>query len=439
MVKKRGLSFTDVFCLGLNAIIGSGIFLFPGTLAALVGPASVLAFLVCGLLLSAVALCYAELGAMLPGNGGSYLYAREAFGDRVGYGVGLIAWAAAVLSWSAVAAVLAGHLGYFHPVFESKWFGKFVAVALLVVFSGINWRGVKLGAWTVDGLTAAKVVPLIILVAACLPKGSSAAFVPFWSGEGRFGYAVFLALWALQGFEVAPVPAGETENPQRDLPRAVLGSLLTAAVFYAIIQAAVVASFPGLAGSKERPLADAAAFVMGGWGGALLGAGGIVSMMGFVAGAALGAPRYLSALGERSLRRWRLDAEHARFGTPHRAIGGTCLTGVVLILLLDFASLIDLANLAVVSQYLASCLALIALRRSRPDAVRPYRVPAGPWVAAGGALVSVWLMTNVTPPEIVGTALVLAAGYGLRFALDGGTPSGTAREDNGRRADGKTG
>ena len=419
MVKKgRGLSLFDIFCLGLNAIIGSGIFLFPGTLAALVGPASIAAFLVCGGLLALVALCYAELGAMFPGNGGSYLYAREAFGDSVGYGVGLIAWAAAVLSWSAVAAVLAGHLGYFHSIFEVPLVAKVLACSLLVIFSGINWRGVKLGAWTVDGLTVAKIVPLVVLVLCLFPSVESTRFTPFWSGEGRFGYAVFLALWALQGFEVAPIPAGETEDPQRDIPKAVLGSLISAALFYAIIQAVVVGSFPGLASSTERPLADAAEHVLGGWGGILLGVGGIISMMGFVAGAALGAPRYLSAIGERSLKAWRLNANHARFATPYRAIGATCGVGVVLIVLLDFSSLIDLANLAVVSQYLASCLALIALRRSKPDAPRAYRVPFGPWIAGGGAVVSCWLMTNVTRLELMGTLVVLALGYGLKAIVD---------------------
>ncbi|PIP82074.1 MAG: hypothetical protein CO113_01070 [Elusimicrobia bacterium CG_4_9_14_3_um_filter_62_55] len=418
MVKKRSLSLLDIFCLGLNAIIGSGIFLFPGTLASLVGPASVLAFLVCGGLLSFVALCYAELGAMLPGNGGSFLYAREAFGDTIGFGVGFVAWAAAVLSGSAVAAVLASHAAFFHPVFEGTWAAKTTACLLLLIFAEVNRRGLKFGAWTVDGLTAAKLIPLLVLVAICLPKTSGQAFTPFWGGEGKFGYAVFLALWALQGFEVAPVPAGETENPQRDLPKAVLGSLIFAAVIYAVIQAAAVGSFPGLAASKERPLADAAEWAVGGWGGALLGAGGIVSMLGFVAGAALGAPRYLSALGEHSLRRWRLAEAHPRFATPARAIALTCGTGVFLIAVLDFSSLIDLANLAVVGQYLASCLALIALRRSRPEADRPYRVPAGEWVGGIGAVVSIWLMTNVSRPELLGTGAVLAAGFAVRALVD---------------------
>ncbi|MFH1724492.1 MAG: APC family permease [Elusimicrobiota bacterium] len=424
MVKVvRRLSFLDVFCLGLNAIIGSGIFLFPGTLAALAGPASILAFLVCGLLLTTVALCYAELGGMFPGNGGSYLYAREAFGDTAGFGVGLVAWAAAVLSWAAVASILAGHLGFFHPFFDAPAVRKAVAAGGLVVFGAVNYRGVKPGAWTVDFLTAAKVLPLLLFVIAGLSSVSPGRYAPLFSGEMRFGYAVFLALWALQGFEVVAIPAGETECPQRDVPRAVVGSLVTAAVLYTLIQAVAVGAYPGLAGSSERPLADAAAHFMGSWGGGLLAVGGVVSMLGFIAGAALGAPRYLSALGERSLLRWGLGAVHARFKTPHRSILATTGTAVLLALAFDFGRLIDLSNLAVVSQYLASCLALAALRVRRPQAPRPYRMPWARGIVPAGCLISVCLISQVGPREVLGSTVLLAGGYALRAVLDrGGEP-----------------
>jgi amino acid transporter len=431
MVKSlKRLSLIDVFCLGLNAIIGSGIFLFPGKLAALAGPASIAAFLLCGLLLSAVALCYAELGAMLKGNGGSYLYAREAFGEQVGYGVGVVAWAAALLSWAAVASILAAHLAYFHPWFDILWVRKAVAALGLALFGLINYRGIKPGAWTVDILTGAKLIPLALLVLLGLPQidlgrlglslsGDAAIYGSFYQGSLPFGYAVFLALWALQGFEVAPVPAGETENPQRDLPRAVLGSLLFASLFYALIQFVVVTAFPGLSSSHERPLVDAAAHFAGSWGGGLLAVGGIISMLGFIAGAALGSPRYLSAIGERQLGAWRLATVHRRFATPHRAIVATTGSAIALILLFDFSKLIDLSNLAVVSQYLASCLALLALRYNRPNLRRPYRMPWAWGIAPIGAAVSLWLMTQVSKTEVIGSLILLGAAYILRRVFRG--------------------
>lgn len=420
-VKPPGrLGSFDILALGLNAIVGSGIFLFPGTLASLVGPASVLAFLVCAVLLAAVALCYAELGSMFKGSGGSYLYAREAFGDEVGYGVGVLAWTAALLSWAAVASLLAGHLAYFHPAFANPLVGRLASACVLAVLGAVNYRGIRPAAWTVDGVTVAKLLPLGVFVLLCLPRAEPARFAPFFAGEGRFGYAVFLALWALQGFEVVPVPAGEASDPQRDVPRGVLGSLAVAAGLYALIQAAAVGVYPGLAGSSERPLVDAAQAALGPWGARLLAAGGTLSMLGFLAGAALGEPRYLSALGERHLRRWRLDAFDERTGVPARAIVATTGGAVFLVLALPSMSLVDLSNLAVVSQYLSTCAAALVLRSRRPGAERPYRMPWAWLVAPTGILVSLWLMTQVGRGELAGTGAVLLAGYALRRAVDGG-------------------
>ena len=198
--RQRPLKFRDIFCLGLNAIVGSGIFLFPGVMAAEAGPAAVLAFLVCGALLITVALCYAELGGMFSANGASYLYAREAFGAETGFGVGLITWAASVLSWAAVASMLASHLGYFHPVFSSAAGTKAVAAASILFFAAVNYRGVVPGAWTVNALTAAKILPLAAFVAAGIYRIQPENFRPFFAPEPRFGYAVFLALWTLQVF-----------------------------------------------------------------------------------------------------------------------------------------------------------------------------------------------------------------------------------------------
>jgi len=419
MVKgPRRLSFLDVFCLGLNAIVGSGIFLFPGQLAALAGPASALAFLACAGLLCTIALCYAELGAMFHENGASYVYAREAFGDSVGYAVGFVAWSTAVLSGAAVASVLAAHLGYFHPALGSEVVKKAAASAGIALFGLLNYRGVKPGAWAVDVLTVAKLIPLMIFVLCGLAFVDFERYTPFYGGQADFGYAMFLALWPLQGFEVAPIPAGETDDPQRDLPRAVVGSLLFAAVIYAAVQIVAVGTFPGLSLSLERPLADAAQSFMGPWGGVLMAGAGIISMTGFIAGESLGAPRYLSALSARSLRSLRLAEEHPEFGTPHRAILTTTGATMVLVAFLDFRHLIDLSNLAVVSQYMACCLALCVLRVRRPAAPRPYRVPCAWLVAPAGCLISFWLMTRVRLEELGWVGLVLAAGFMIKLLVD---------------------
>lgn len=159
----RQLSFFDVFCLGVNAIIGSGIFLFPGKLSAVAGPSSIFAFLICGVLLVTVALSYAEMAGICRRNGGAYIYAREAFGPQIGFVVGWIALLTSIFSWATVASAISSYLTLFSPVFEQSSVSKGLAISLIALFAGINYMGVKLGAWTVNIFTTAKTLPLLFL------------------------------------------------------------------------------------------------------------------------------------------------------------------------------------------------------------------------------------------------------------------------------------
>ncbi len=251
--RRRVLTLFDVTCIGVNAIIGSSIFLFPGQLAARLGPASILAFGLTGLLLSTVALCFAEAGGRFEGHGGPYLYARATLGPTVGFGVGWLCWLTEILSWAAVADGVSTYLGYFHPWWSGALATKLVAAAVILVMGAINYRGVKLGAWTTNAFTVAKLVPLALLVLAGVPKAHMANFRPFAPhGLRPLGGACFLAYFAFQGFEVAPVPAGEAVDPRRAVPVAVLGSLAISSVFYMLVQTAAVGLVPSL-GSARWP------------------------------------------------------------------------------------------------------------------------------------------------------------------------------------------
>ncbi|MCX5903448.1 MAG: APC family permease, partial [Proteobacteria bacterium] len=371
----KKLSSFDVFCLGVNAIIGSGIFLFPGLLAREAGPASIAVFLSCGILLTFVALCYAELGSIYKRNGGSYVYAREAFGRDVGFAVGWMSWVTAIFSWAAVANAVSSYAGCFDPVFNTLVVGKCIACSLVLVLGILNYRGIKLGAWTVDTFTIAKLAPLILFIAVGIFFVSGEHYHPFWGrGTGTFGHAVFLALWPLQGFEIAPLAAGETDNPQRAVPIATIGSLLGVTALYVLVQAVSVGVFAGLAASTEKPLADAAAVFMKPAGALIMAVGALVSMIGYTAGNALGSPR---------------------FHTPAGAIILTTAITFCAALVLNFQQLVILSNLAVICQYLSTCGAVIVLRRTQPRLDRGFKIPFGSAVAVAGCIVSVWLMRQV--------------------------------------------
>lgn len=408
----KKISVFDTLCLGINAIIGSGIFLFPGLLAAEAGPASILAFLVCGMLLISVALCYAELGSIYSRNGGSYVFAKEAFGPIPGFGVGWISWVTAIFSWAAVANAVSSYLGYFHPLFGTYLAGKFVAVILMAGFGAVNYRGIKPGARVVNVLTVAKVLPLLLFVLAGSFFINGAHYRPFWgTGSGSFSYAVFLALWALQGFETTPIPSGESQNPQKAVPIAALGSLIFCTCIYVLIQAVAVGVYADLGSSGTRPLAEACARFLGPAGGSIMALGAVISMIGYNAGNALGSPRFLSALAEDRLLPGRLAALHPRFLTPSGSILITTVLACIAALFFNFDSLVALSNVAVVTQYLSTCSALLWLRHTQPGLKRPFRTPYGTAVALSGCAISLWLIKQVRPADLVLSAAVLAFGF----------------------------
>ena len=193
----RPLSLFDVTCIGVNAIVGSSIFLFPGKLAGMLGPASIFAFGLTGLLLMAVALCFAEAGGRFEGHGGPYLYAREAFGPHAGFAVGWLCWLTELLSWSAVSVGLAPYFGFLGKAFEGALAGKAVAAAIIVAMGAINLRNVKHGAWASNVLTIGKLLPLVLLVLVGLPRVSAARFAPFAPlGFKPLGAACFLTYFS---------------------------------------------------------------------------------------------------------------------------------------------------------------------------------------------------------------------------------------------------
>ena len=417
MSHKRLLSLFDVVCLGFNAIVGSGIYLFPGKLAAQLGPASVLAFALCGVMSILIGLCFVEAAGMFESSGGPYIYARAAFGDLVGYMVGWTCWAAAVLSWAAVTSAVARDLGgVFAPSFSAMEIGLALAVGLTLVLMLINVLGVKPGAYTLDVLTVVKLVPLVALLGVGLFHLRPALLTPFAPhGLSSLPKASYLAFFAFQGFEVVPVPAGETADPRRNAPIAVLGSITGATLLYMLIQWVAVGSTPGLPGS-ELPLAEMGRALLGPTGGSLVAGAGLISMIGFCAGIALSGPRYLEALAaDDHVPRW-IARRHEKFGTPARAILVTGGLTLALVLTFDFEGLVDLAVLTVGVQYLATCLAVPVLRATRPDQQRRMRLPWGPLIPLVATGVTIWFGYQAELEKLGWFGIMLLAGIPLKVA-----------------------
>lgn len=406
---KRSLRLFDIICLGLNAIVGSGIFLLPDDIYREMGGLSPLAFVICAAGLLPVALCYAVAARNHDRTGGPYLYAGAAFGSHVGFMVGWMSYVNGLFSFAAVPAAAAAYLSRLVPSLSGPVTLKLVAVLTIVAFSALNYRGARPGAWTVDAFTIAKFAVLLLLIAALLPD---AATVPLDTalpkGIGGIGAGVFIALFAVQGFEVVGVPAGEAERPQRDVPIAVVGALLSASALYVVVQATLVGAFDRLADVSDAPLADAAVAVVPALG-VVIAIGGLISSWGFVSGTALGTPRYLFAAAADAHFPIGLAGVHTRFQSPHRSIIATAAVAIVLTTLLDYRALIGMSNVTVAVQYLATCLAVARMQRS--DQRDGYQMLGGPTLPVLGALVSCWIFTEATGEELVWAAGSLVVGY----------------------------
>ncbi|MEY4545793.1 MAG: hypothetical protein RL685_1988 [Pseudomonadota bacterium] len=404
MGMRRSLSRFDITCLGLNAIVGSGIFALPDDLYRHLGVLSPLAFVCCLVGLMPVAWCYAAAAGAVDRSGGPYVYASEAFGPRVGFGVGWMCFANSVFSFAAVACGAAAYAARLVPALGPWPLQKLVAVIVVAVFAALNYRGARPGALAVDGFTAGKFLVLLLLIAVLVPRVSAEHFQDVQAPElGALGKATFIALFAAQGFEVVPVPAGEARMPQRDVPFAVLSSLAGASVLYIIVQTVLVGSSGAqLATPGDAPLADAARQIAPALG-IVIAIGGLVSMLGFVSGSALGTPRYLFAAASAGQLPKRLAATHPRFGSPHFAVLATAAIAIGCLLPFDYRKLIGMSNVAVAVQYLATCLAVYKFQRGKAFGWRTLM----PWI---GAAVSLWIFTEATLEELVWAGASLLVG-----------------------------
>jgi amino acid transporter len=406
----RRLTLFDVVCIGVNATVGSGVFALPDDVYREMGGFSPLAFAVCAILLLPVSLCMAELAARTEETGGPYVYARRAFGEEVGFLVGWFCWIATVVSWAAVTMLFVEILGV------RGLPAKVAGAGMILALGAINYVGVKPGAALVNAVTIGKLAAILTFVAVGLFRMKTERLGGTAPDLRQIGTGVYLTLFPLQGFEVAPVTAGETQNPKRNVPLGTIGALLFSALLYVIVQGVLVAAYPGLGHTTDTPLQDAATY-LGPTIGLIVLAGSMVSTGGFTAGSALGSPRYAEAMAQDGSLPKVLSRVHPRFRTPHVAIAVTAALAAAIAVPFDYRTLVGVANVTVVFQYVFSCLAVPVLRRKEPADESKWRVPGGLILPLLGAVGSASLLLFVKVNEWIFSGGSLLAGAAIYLAV----------------------
>ena len=398
----------------VNTIVGSGIFVLPAVVAAILGPAAVVAYIVCAALVALFGLCFAEVGSRVHATGGAYAYVEAAFGQYVGFSAGLLLGCAEMVASAAVATIFVGSLSALLPGGGGAASRAALLVLLYASLAAVNVRGVRVGARLMELLTASKLVPLALLVVAGMFVLHPAYLR--WTGFpplGAIGRASLVLMFAFTGVEGPLTSSGEVRDPARTVPRAVLLGLSTVALLYAGLQLVSQGVLgPALAATTNAPLGAVAERALGNPGRVLILIAAIVSALGYVSGDMLASPRLLFAFGRDGLLPARFGAIHARFRTPHIAITGYAAVSCAVALSGSFRVLAVLSAVGILFVDLACCLAVLELRRRDVRAEgAPFRIAGGPIVPLLACAVVIWLLTSARTVEFLAAAgvLVIAA------------------------------
>ena len=410
---KRDLSVWHLIALGIGAIIGTGVFVLIGTATVGnphrpgAGPGIILSFLCSGLVCALAALCYAEFASMMPVAGSAYSYTYATLGE-------LVAWLAGwnlILEYGVASSVVAiGWSGYFVNVLklvgielpdllthapESGQGGliNLPAVAISLLMTGLLLVGTRRSAQVTGVIVAVKLVVIFFFLAIGAGEVNPENWMPFLpNGLSGVGAAAAIVFFAYIGFDAVSTAAEEARNPQRDLPRAILGSLGLCTIIYIAVAAVLTGLVPVAAIDVHAPVAEALNRVGYRWGAALVAVGALAGITSVLLVMMLGQIRIFFAMSRDGLLSPRLAAIHSRFQTPSLA---TILTGSGVALLAGFVPIgeaADMTNIGTLFAFCLVCVGVLWLRVTQPEHPRPFRLPWMPWIPLLGTLSCFGLM-----------------------------------------------
>ena len=372
----------------------------------------------CGLLMLAVILCFAELSSYFKNTGGPILYARTVFGQFVGFQTGWAFYVARLTAYAANLNLLIATLGYFNEDLATGASRIVLIFAVSTFLEWINIIGTKRAMSSVGILTVLKFLPLLLLIGFGLSEINTDILPTMQStlpDYANVGTAALLVIYAFVGWEAAVIPAGETKNPSKTIPIALLLALLTVTFLYVLIQYVSLSAVPDLANSA-RPLVEAADNLMGPAGAILLTLGIIVSVGGNIASNVLTTPRITYAMArEENLPAWFGDVNE-KYRTHQNSIIFFC---VVVFLLSVYGSFVILAALSALTRILIFllCVFCIPWVRKNLASENSFQLPGGLLIPIIAVVVCLWLFSAVSLSSWIPAILFLGIGTALYFVM----------------------
>ena len=421
MTLTRQLNAFDVTNLVVGSVIGADIYVAAALGAKLLGPASILIWLLAGLIAIVIALSFSHCAAILPRVGGPYVYTKDVAGPFKGF---LVGWSLLLAEWFSLAVF---------PVAFTQYFLSFLPlsttdqVLLKGLFIGIifltNVVGVEMAGKFNDLLTVGKLGPLLLLTAAGLafivfhPQVTLARFQPFFVGDpANIGQALVLIFWAYAGFELSTLPADEIQDARRTIPRAIAAGMFIVIAFYLTTNFVIIANVDQKAlSSSPAPLTVAAANIFGvlpglaSLGALIIAVGALISIMGADESGTIGTSRLAFAMSIDGLLPRAFSRLHTTFHTPYIGLALICSTAFVASVIGTMSDLINSSVFLLSFTYLATGVSAILLERK-------YRVGLGRRGIVVPALTiafSALLMTQVGLRQIAISLVLMGVGVPL--------------------------
>ncbi|QDX41841.1 universal stress protein [Salarchaeum sp. JOR-1] len=408
---ERDLGLYATLTVSIGAMVGSGIFVLPGLAAELAGPAVIAAYLLAGLVVLPAGLAKAEMATAMPEAGGTYLYIDRAMGPGAGTIAGIGAWFSLVFKSAFALVGLGAYLALFAPTLAASV--KPIALGLGLLLLAVNVLGVKQTGRLQAVIVSVVLAVLLVFIGDGLTYVDHAQYHPFLADgiDGLLAATGFVFVSYAGVTKIASV-AEEVENPGRNIPLGILGSIALMMLVYTFVVFVVVGVTPaGVLAHSYTPMADAAAQFAGDLGITVVSVVAVLALTSMANAGILASSRYPLAMGRDRLFPERFASTHDRFRTPIASIG---VTGVVLLALIAFVDVVALAKLASAFQLLVFVLidfALIAFRESDLEGYDPeFTAPFYPWpqlFGIGGGLVLLTYMGRL--PLLGAGGIVVAA------------------------------
>lgn len=426
---KKSVGALQLTAMGVGAIIGTGIFVVIGEGAAVAGPAVIISFILAAVACVFSALSYAELASSIPVSGSAYTYSYATLGELTAW---IIGWDLILEYGVSVAAIAVGWGGNLNAFFDSA-FGfalpeaiatspedggvlNLPAVFITLAITFLLVRGTRESARANLVMVVLKLATLtffLVIAFANFGRGNFENFAP----DGRDGITAAAAIifFAFIGFDAVSTGSEESNNPRRDLPLAIIGSLAICTVFYVLVAVGAIGiASPAQLSASDAPLAAALDEGAGiSWAASVLSFGALVAITSVVLVIMYGQTRIFFAMCRDGLLPRRLGHVHPRYGTPARLTIGMGILISILAALVPLSEIIKLVNIGTLFAFVLVNIGVIVLRRTKPDMPRPYQVPFSPVFPLLGILSAVYLMSDLPLTTWIRFLIWLAVGIAI--------------------------